>query len=84
MNEELELDFFNHLIKDENLLNEARLAKTRSSYALDIDEIIEQLRIFYSYLLLNGSISLSSTNIHKYRRGWLMRADLDKISSCLS
>ena len=70
-----EQDSFDYLSKLDNLQKEAILTKERNKYSMPVLNIIIEIKKFYLDILNGGIISLTSSNLGKYRKGWLLAKD---------
>ncbi len=76
--EKFEAQAYKNITNFSNIRLEAIRAKRDNSYSLTILEIGNELLEFYASLYNASEISLRSSNIMKYRKGWLLRADFEK------
>ncbi len=52
--------------------------RVRRQYCMPVEEIAEEITKFNAYYI-RENMNEQSSNITKYRRGWLMRADCEYI-----
>ena len=72
-------DIFEKFITADQLRKDALGLMKMRKYSLTLEEVIEELQEFYKAVL--GRIALDSSNLNRYRRGWLLRAELAKKDS---
>lgn len=68
-----EIAAYYEITKEENLKKEIIQYKKRIKTSLSDSEFIIELKNFYKFIFENEAISLTSSNLYKYRRGWFMK-----------
>lgn len=70
---EIEKQMLEKLIEYKSLAKEAERQFQLNDYKMPLDHIVMELQRFYKAAL--GKISLNSSTINKYKRGWLLHAE---------